>query len=60
MVKTYRPNRLSEALRIREQENVIVLAGGTDLMVRNRSWSGTLPAFQQDVLFTGTWKNLKG
>jgi CO/xanthine dehydrogenase FAD-binding subunit len=59
MVKTYRPNRLSEALRIREQENVIVLAGGTDLMVRNRSWSGTLPAFQQDVLFIGHLEELK-
>lgn len=59
MVSVYRPGSLSEALTIRSQEMVNVLAGGTDLMVRNRSWSGTLPAFKQGVLFIGHLEELK-
>lgn len=59
MVKAHRPGSLNEALSIRAQEKVTILAGGTDLMVRNRSWSGTLPAFKQAVMFIGHLSELQ-
>ncbi|MEN6391787.1 MAG: FAD binding domain-containing protein [Syntrophomonas sp.] len=59
MVRTHHPDSLKEALSIRGMEKVTVLAGGTDLMVRNRSWSGTLPVFERDVLFIGHLEELK-
>lgn len=40
MGNLYSPLNLSDALNLMEQEDVTVLAGGTDLMVRSRVWSG--------------------
>lgn len=50
MVMVYRPENLQEAIAIRGQENALLLAGGTDLMVRQRSWSGVGPNFSRPVL----------
>lgn len=44
---------LTEALDIRNNGQVIPFAGGTDLMVRRRSWAGTLPRFETPVVFIG-------
>ncbi|MCF7941541.1 MAG: FAD binding domain-containing protein [Spirochaetia bacterium] len=59
MVKTYRPENLQEALRIRRETHAVPLAGGTDLMVRYRSWAGTLPKFPWPVLFINHLTELK-
>ncbi len=60
MVKTYRPLNLNEALQIINSEDTILLAGGTDLMVRHRSWNGTLPRFERPVLLIGNLGELIG
>jgi len=51
MSTAYRPNNLEEALRLRGETGAIPFAGGTDLMVRYKNWTGLLPAFPEDVLF---------
>lgn len=53
MVKTYRPADLNEALRILGSGPVVVMAGGTDLMVRHKTWSGVVPGFDRQVMFVG-------
>jgi CO/xanthine dehydrogenase FAD-binding subunit len=53
MVKSFRPLNLTEALEIRSRENTTVFAGGSDLMVRHRVWSGVIPNFPQPLLFIG-------
>jgi len=53
VVKVYRPLNLIEALDIRNNENTIVFAGGTDLMVKHREWSGAVPKFSTSLLFIG-------
>ncbi|CAH2213752.1 FAD binding domain-containing protein [Tepidibacter aestuarii] len=59
MVNSYRAQSLREALEIRQSKKVILLAGGTDLMVKRKNWSGVSPKFEQDVLFIGHLKELK-
>ena len=51
MVKAYRPTSLDYALDILDQEPLYILAGGTDLMVKKRRWSGLSPSFDKNVLF---------
>jgi len=58
MVDSYRPIDLKEALSIRAEHGSTPLAGGTDLMVRYQSWSGTLPLFEKSVMFVGHLKEL--
>ncbi|MCK5199659.1 MAG: FAD binding domain-containing protein [Spirochaetales bacterium] len=59
MVDSYRPMDLKEALSIRAQHGAMPLAGGTDLMVRYQSWSGTLPLFQTSIMFVGHLREMK-
>lgn len=59
MVDVFSPRSLAEALQIRNMQRVIPYAGGTDLMVRRRNWSGMLPAFDQPVLLLGGIHELK-
>ena len=59
MVEALTPKTLAEALAIRRDRRVIPFAGGTDLMVRKRSWAGTLPAFEEAPLFLGGLEELK-
>ncbi len=59
MVKTFVPGTLKEALEYRKQHKAIPFAGGTDLMVRKKSWSGTLPKFAAPVLMIGGLSYLK-
>ncbi len=59
MVDSYRPKDLKDALSIRAEYNPQPLAGGTDLMVRYQSWSGTLPLFTKSVMFVGHLKEMK-
>jgi len=51
MVKLVMPSSLVEALELLEDSNYVLFAGGTDLMVQNRSWSETPVAFSRPVMF---------
>lgn len=59
MVKTYRPNTLKEALEVINKEECLIFSGGTDLMVKNKNWSGVEPSFTKPVIFIGDLKELK-
>lgn len=58
MVDSYRPIDLKEALSIRAKHGATPLAGGTDLMVRYQSWTGTLPLFTNSIMFVGHLKEM--
>ncbi|MCF7946885.1 MAG: FAD binding domain-containing protein [Spirochaetia bacterium] len=60
MVNTYYPGNLEEALEIRNQHHPIPLMGGTDLMVKYRSWAGSLPEFPGPVMYINHLKELQG
>jgi xanthine dehydrogenase FAD-binding subunit len=60
MVETFIPKTLKEALEYRDENMAILFAGGTDLMVRRKSWAGTLPKFESPVLIIGNLRELKG
>ena len=53
MVNACRPLSLEEALVMRSREATTVFAGGSDLMVKYRQWSGVTPDFPGTVLFVG-------
>ncbi|MGE5581809.1 MAG: FAD binding domain-containing protein [Bacillota bacterium] len=59
MVAMFTPTNLAEALQIRREHPAIPLAGGTDLLVKKRSWSGTLPRFEQPVIYIGNVPEFK-
>jgi len=59
MVRTFRPQNLTEALEIRKNKKAIPFAGGTDLMVGHKRWAGTIPRFVSPVLFIGHLDELK-
>ena len=44
------PNNYDEALEKLSQSELLILAGGTDIMVKKRSWSGLAPKFESDTL----------
>jgi Aerobic-type carbon monoxide dehydrogenase, middle subunit CoxM/CutM homologs len=53
VVTAYTAKTLPEALELCKNERLIPFAGGTDLMVRRRSWSGTHSHFEYPALFIG-------
>ena len=60
MVKTFTPSTLEEALNIlSEEKNTTILAGGTDLMVRNKCWSGTVPKVGDNILLMDNINDLR-
>ena len=58
MVSIRRPVSLSEALRIRQCEDTVLMAGGTDLMVKYRAPAGVMTSFTKDVVLIGHLKEL--
>jgi xanthine dehydrogenase FAD-binding subunit len=58
-VKSLRPSRLKEALEFRAEHKALPFAGGTDLMVRFRGYSGTIPKLAAPVLFLDALEELK-
>lgn len=60
MVNTFRPSDLAQALRIIADTKPTVLAGGTDLMVRHKTWSGVVPHFDRPVVLIGHLPELQG
>ena len=58
MVNTYYPTSYEEALEFLNTYKTTIVAGGTDLMVRNRAWSDLPTNFDRDVLFVGQLEEL--
>ena len=59
MVDGYFPSTFEEALKILNEKDVIIYAGGTDLMVRNKNAMSLLPSFSNDLLYIGDLIELK-
>jgi xanthine dehydrogenase FAD-binding subunit len=59
VVNCFIPSTLKEVLDIIQKEDTQIFAGGTDLMVKKKSWSGTIPNFVKPVVFVNKLKELK-
>ncbi|OQX29810.1 MAG: hypothetical protein B0D92_01795 [Spirochaeta sp. LUC14_002_19_P3] len=59
MVNCLRPKSLDEALAFRAETKALPFAGGTDLMVKHRGYSGTGPRFDRPVLFLDALESLR-
>ena len=59
MVEGYFPGTIKEALKILSEKDVIIYAGGTDLMVRNKNAASLLPKFNKALLYIKDLKELK-
>lgn len=59
MVESYMPNTYEEVLEILSRQEVILMAGGTNLMVKNRMPRTILPKFELPVLFLRDVDGLK-
>lgn len=59
MVKAFAPNTLEEALDVLSKHQVMILNGGTDLMVKRKTWSGVVPSFEKSVMFINKISELK-
>lgn len=59
MVEGYSPNTFEQALTILNEKDVIIYAGGTDLMVKNKNVASLLPKFTKDLLYIGDLNELK-
>lgn len=58
MSQYFVPKTLKEALKILNESECYIFAGGTDLMVQKHRSSGVLPHFDKDVLFIMQLKEL--
>ena len=59
-VNCYVPQTLEEALKIRSENDCIILAGGSDLMVGAFRATGVTPYFASDVMIIRSLKELQG
>ncbi|WP_017416121.1 FAD binding domain-containing protein [Clostridium tunisiense] len=59
MVIATTPTNITEALEFLSEKDAIIMNGGTDLMVKKKSWSGTIPSFDKSILFINSLKELK-
>lgn len=59
MVETFIPKSKEEALRFLNNRKCTILAGGTDLVVKAKKWSGDLHEFDCDVILIKHLKELK-
>ncbi|GIM29269.1 xanthine dehydrogenase FAD-binding subunit XdhB [Clostridium polyendosporum] len=59
MVKAIIPKDIDEALQFMEKTEVYVVAGGTDLMVKKKGWSGVAPYFDKPIIFIKYLNELK-
>jgi len=58
VVKSYIPKTYEEALDLLSKNELVIMAGGTDLMVKKRNWSGLAPKFDAGVLFVSQLDSL--
>jgi len=59
MVEAFRPLTLDEALALRSSRETTIHAGGSDLMVRHKTWSGVVPQLPNPALMIGHLKELR-
>jgi len=59
MVKHVIPKSLQEVLTLIYDDSYMLLAGGTDLMIQNRSSANTPPHFKKNVCYIANLKELK-
>lgn len=60
MVKAYKPSCIKDALEIINNEKCLLFAGGTDIMIKKKSFCGTEYNFENNVLFLYSIDELKG
>ncbi len=58
-MKNLIPKTYAEALEMLNNDNLRILAGGTDLMIQNRSWSNMLPDFKTGTILIFNLEELK-
>ena len=58
MIQHFVPTTLKEALKILDERDCYIFAGGTDLMVQKHTGSGLLPNFDKDILYVMNIKEL--
>jgi CO/xanthine dehydrogenase FAD-binding subunit len=58
-MKFYSPSSLQEALIIKNERDVYILSGGTDLLVKYRGVALTVPKIYKDLLYIGKIEQLK-
>lgn len=58
MIQHFVPTTLKEALKILDERDCYIFAGGTDLMVQKYRGSGLIPNFDKDVLYVMNIKEL--
>lgn len=59
MVNHYIPSSLKEALKVLNNHDCYIMAGGTDLMVVKHQKSGIVPYFDKDVCYISNLKELQ-
>jgi len=59
MVKAFIANTLVDCLNILDKEKVKIVAGGTDMLIQNRSHSGIPIGYKTDVLYVSAVDELK-
>ena len=59
-IDCYIPETLQEALEILHREDVIILAGGSDLMVSHKNEPSLIPEFEKSVMIIRNLNELKG
>ena len=59
MVKHHIPQSLKEALKILDQHDCYIMAGGTDLMVMKHQRAGLIPNFDKDICYIANLKELQ-
>ena len=59
MVKSYIPLTLAESLKILSENEVKIVAGGTDMLIKNRSHTSMAIGFKNDVLYISNIEELK-
>ncbi len=58
MINHFIPTTVEEALKILNEHDCYIMAGGTDLMVQKHRSSGLLPNFDKDILYVMNLKEL--
>lgn len=59
MTETFIPKSKEEALALLNQRKCIILAGGTNLMVKTKKWSGGISDFDSDIVLIKHLQELK-
>jgi xanthine dehydrogenase FAD-binding subunit len=60
VVEALKPLSLKDALEAAARQNSIIFAGGTDLMVKKKRWTGLEPDFNKPVILISELPELRG